>query len=138
MTNLRALSENNLSAAGLRVGLSPDAAGNAEVGHLNIGAGRIVQTDVSRIAESIKNGGFFENIVLKNAFARARANDSAVHLIGLLSDGDVHANRKSVRAAANGEERKHQRRFRSRDFRRTRRAAAHSGYLRRSARNQNR
>jgi 2,3-bisphosphoglycerate-independent phosphoglycerate mutase len=81
----------NLSAAGLRVGLSPDTAGNAEVGHLNIGAGRIVQTDVSRIAESIKNGSFFDNTVLKNAFARARANDSAVHLIGLLSDGDVHA-----------------------------------------------
>ena len=81
----------NLSASGARVGLTPDAAGNAEVGHLNLGAGRIVKTEVSRIAEAVKSGKFFENPALKKAFAVARTNNSAVHLIGLLSDGEVHA-----------------------------------------------
>jgi 2,3-bisphosphoglycerate-independent phosphoglycerate mutase len=80
-----------LAASGLRVGLPPDAAGSSEVGHLNIGAGRIVQTDVATISNQIKSGAFFENSVLKNAFTKARAYNSAVHLIGLLSDGDVHA-----------------------------------------------
>lgn len=80
-----------LFASGLRVGLTPDTPGSSEVGHLNIGAGRIVQTDVSRISEAIKNGKFFENPVLKKAFGTAKANDSAVHLIGMLSDGEVHS-----------------------------------------------
>ena len=80
-----------LVASGLRVGLTTDAPGNSEVGHLNIGAGRIVQTDVSRISTSLKSGNFFENKVLKEAFAKAKINNSAVHLVGLLSDGDVHA-----------------------------------------------
>ncbi|MCU1288976.1 MAG: 2,3-bisphosphoglycerate-independent phosphoglycerate mutase [Acidobacteria bacterium] len=81
----------NLSAAGLRVGLTPDSAGNPEVGHLNLGAGRIVQTDVSRISEALRSGDFFENQALKKAFAKAAANNSSVHLIGLLSDGDAHS-----------------------------------------------
>jgi 2,3-bisphosphoglycerate-independent phosphoglycerate mutase len=81
----------NLSASGTRVGLRADSAGNSEVGHLNIGAGRIVQTDVSRIADAIKTEKFFENPVLKEAFARAKAKNSSVHLIGLLSDGEVHS-----------------------------------------------
>ena len=83
--------QTNLSAAGLRVGLTPEASGNAEVGHLNIGAGRIVQTDVSRISDALKSSRFFDNQVLKNAFAKAKANNSAVHLIGLVSDGEVHS-----------------------------------------------
>ena len=81
----------NLSAAGLRVGLTPDAAGNSEVGHLNLGAGRIVQTDVSRISAAIKSGKFFENRTLKDAFGKAATNNSSVHFIGLLSDGDAHS-----------------------------------------------
>ncbi|MDQ6787017.1 MAG: 2,3-bisphosphoglycerate-independent phosphoglycerate mutase [Acidobacteriota bacterium] len=85
-----------LAAAGLRVGLTADAVGNSEVGHLNIGAGRIVQTDVAAISNAIKSGSFFENKVLKDAFAKAKANNSAVHLIGLLSDGDVHSSPASV------------------------------------------
>jgi 2,3-bisphosphoglycerate-independent phosphoglycerate mutase len=85
-----------LAAAGKRVGLSPDAPGSSEVGHLNIGAGRIVQTDVSRIAAAVKSGKFFENAVLKNAFAKARAADSAVHLIGLLSDAEVHSSPENL------------------------------------------
>ncbi len=80
-----------LSAAGMRVGLVPDAAGNSEVGHLNIGAGRIVKTDVSRIENAIKSGAFFENPVLKRVFAKAQRNDSAVHLIGIWNDGGVHS-----------------------------------------------
>jgi len=80
-----------LAASGSRVGLTPDAAGNSEVGHLNIGAGRIVQTDVANISNAIKTGEFFENKALKDAFAKAKAGNSAVHLIGLLSDGDIHS-----------------------------------------------
>ena len=80
-----------LAASGLRVGLPADAAGSSEVGHLNIGAGRIVQTDVANVSNAVKTGKFFENEVLKNAFTKARAYNSAVHLVGLLSDGDVHA-----------------------------------------------
>ncbi len=85
-----------LSASGLRVGLTPDAAGSSEVGHLNIGAGRIVQTDISRISNAVKSGKFFENPVLKEAFNKAKTNNSAVHLIGLLSDGDVHSSPNSL------------------------------------------
>jgi len=85
-----------LAASGTRIGLAADAPGNSEVGHLNIGAGRIVQTDVSRIAEAVKTGRFFENAVLKNAFAGARERDSAVHLIGLLSDAEVHSSPETL------------------------------------------
>ena len=85
-----------LAASGLRVGLTADAPGSSEVGHLNIGAGRIVQTDVSRISDAIKTGRFFENAVLKNAFAKARDNDSAVHLIGLLSDAEIHSSPENL------------------------------------------
>jgi 2,3-bisphosphoglycerate-independent phosphoglycerate mutase len=85
-----------LAASGKRVGLAADVPGSSEVGHLNIGAGRIVQTDVSRISEAIKSGRFFENAVLKNAFAKAKANNSAIHLIGLLSDGEVHSSSETL------------------------------------------
>lgn len=85
-----------LAASGLRVGLTPDMPGNSEVGHLNIGAGRIVQTDVARISNAVKTRKFFENKVLKEAFAKAKANNSAVHLIGLLSDGDIHSSPENL------------------------------------------
>jgi 2,3-bisphosphoglycerate-independent phosphoglycerate mutase len=85
-----------LAASGKRVGLTADAPGSSEVGHLSLGAGRIVQTDVSRISDAIKSGRFFENAALKNAFATARANDSAVHLIGLLSDGEIHSSPENL------------------------------------------
>jgi 2,3-bisphosphoglycerate-independent phosphoglycerate mutase len=80
-----------LSAAGLRVGMKPDTTGSAEIGHLNIGAGRIVQADSARITNVIRSGEFFENRVLKKAFETASAGNSRVHLIGLLSDGDIHS-----------------------------------------------
>lgn len=85
-----------LSASGLRVGLKPDSSGSSEVGHLNIGAGRIVETDVAKISTALKTGAFFENRVLKDAFAKARANDSAVHLVGLLSDGEIHSSSENL------------------------------------------
>lgn len=66
-----------LAASGLRVGLMPDAPGSSDVGHLNIGAGRIVQTDVAAISKAIKTGDFFENEVLKRAFVKSRANNSS-------------------------------------------------------------
>ena len=85
-----------LAAAGLRVGLMPDAPGNSEVGHLNIGAGRVVQTDVSRISQAIKTGKFFKNSVIKKALEKAKENNSAVHLIGLLSDGEIHSSPETL------------------------------------------
>ena len=80
-----------LSAAGLRVGLTIDSPGSSEVGHLNLGAGRIVQTDIAKISNAVRTGAFLENPVLKKAFGKARAANSSVHLIGLLSDGDIHS-----------------------------------------------
>ena len=85
-----------LSAAGLRVGLMPDAPGSSEVGHLNIGAGRIVQTDIAKISKAVRSGDFLENPVLKSAFAKARTHNSAVHLIGLLSDADLHSSPENL------------------------------------------
>lgn len=87
-----------LEASGLRVGLTPDTAGSSEVGHLNIGAGRIVQTDVARISNAVRTGKFFENKVLKEAFGKAKQANSAVHLIGLLSDGDVNSSLETLYA----------------------------------------
>lgn len=88
--------QTTLVASGLRVGLTPDAPGSSEVGHLNIGAGRIVQTDISRISQAVKSGKFFENKILKDAFAFAKANNSSVHLIGLLSDGEIHSSPENL------------------------------------------
>jgi len=80
-----------LSAAGMRVGMKPDTAGSAEIGHLNIGAGRIVQADATRISNAIRSGEFFENAVLKAAFGKAKESNSPVHMIALLSDSDIHS-----------------------------------------------
>ncbi len=80
-----------LGAAGEAVGLPPGQMGNSEVGHLNLGAGRIVLQDLSRISRSIEEGTFFENPVLREAVQRARRSAGSIHLIGLLSDGGVHS-----------------------------------------------
>ncbi len=80
-----------LAASGSRVGLSPESPGNSEIGHLNLGTGRVVQTARAQILETIRSGKFFDNNVLKNAFAKARKNESAVHFIGMISDGNVHS-----------------------------------------------
>jgi 2,3-bisphosphoglycerate-independent phosphoglycerate mutase len=78
-----------LEAAGEAVGLPAGQMGNSEVGHLNLGAGRIVYQDLTRISLAIANGSFFANPVLREAMEKARS--SALHLMGLVSDGGVHS-----------------------------------------------
>lgn len=73
------------------VGLPEGQMGNSEVGHLNIGAGRIVYQDFTRINRDIESGDFFENQTLKNTYTKARSNNSRLHLMGLVSDGGVHS-----------------------------------------------
>ncbi|MCE4955822.1 2,3-bisphosphoglycerate-independent phosphoglycerate mutase [Macrococcoides caseolyticum] len=80
-----------LKACGLDVGLPEGQMGNSEVGHLNIGAGRIVYQSLTRINKSIQDGDFFTNDVLLNAMKHVKEHDSALHLMGLLSDGGVHS-----------------------------------------------
>ena len=82
---------NELKASGLDVGLPEGQMGNSEVGHLNIGAGRIVYQSLTRINKSIEDGDFFENSVLKETMAHVVKEDKALHLMGLLSDGGVHS-----------------------------------------------
>ena len=78
-------------ASGMAVGLPEGQMGNSEVGHLNMGAGRIVYQELTRITKEIQDGGFFKNEALLKAVANVKANDSALHLFGLLSDGGVHS-----------------------------------------------
>ena len=80
-----------LRASGEAVGLPEGQMGNSEVGHLNIGAGRIVYQDLTRINLAIRDGSFFKNPVLKEAFSRAKETGGKVHLLGLVSDGGVHS-----------------------------------------------
>ncbi|MGF6375790.1 2,3-bisphosphoglycerate-independent phosphoglycerate mutase [Clostridiales Family XIII bacterium PM5-7] len=80
-----------LDACGLAVGLPEGQMGNSEVGHLNIGAGRIVYQELTRISKSIEDGDFFQNPALIHAMDHAASNNSALHLLGLLSDGGVHS-----------------------------------------------
>ena len=78
-------------ASGRAVGLPDGQMGNSEVGHLNIGAGRIVYQELTRITKSIEDGDFFENPALMDAVEHCKKNNSALHLYGLLSDGGVHS-----------------------------------------------
>jgi 2,3-bisphosphoglycerate-independent phosphoglycerate mutase len=80
-----------LAASGLDVGLPEGQMGNSEVGHLNFGAGRIVYQEITRIDKAIKDGSFFENKVLLEAMNKVKENNSALHLMGLVSDGGVHS-----------------------------------------------
>lgn len=80
-----------LEASGEWVGLPAGQMGNSEVGHLNIGAGRIVYQELTRINKAIVDGSFFENEVLKKAMQHSIREGSALHLIGLVSDGGVHS-----------------------------------------------
>lgn len=79
------------NASGLAVGLPDGQMGNSEVGHMNIGAGRIIYQDLTRITKSIEDGDFFENKALLAAMDNCKKNDSDLHLWGLLSDGGVHS-----------------------------------------------
>jgi 2,3-bisphosphoglycerate-independent phosphoglycerate mutase len=80
-----------LTASGEAVGLPDGQMGNSEVGHLNIGAGRIVYQNLTRIHKSIKDGDFFENGAFLDAVLNAKENGKALHVCGLLSDGGVHS-----------------------------------------------
>ncbi|WP_332648666.1 2,3-bisphosphoglycerate-independent phosphoglycerate mutase [Lysinibacillus sp. 54212] len=80
-----------LTASGEAVGLPDGQMGNSEVGHLNIGAGRIVYQSLTRIHKSIRDGDFFRNEQFLAAVEHAKANNSKLHLMGLLSDGGVHS-----------------------------------------------
>ena len=79
------------AASGLAVGLPDGQMGNSEVGHMNIGAGRIIYQDLTRITKAIADGDFFKNKVLISAIENCKKNDSDLHLWGLLSDGGVHS-----------------------------------------------
>ena len=79
------------NASGLAVGLPDGQMGNSEVGHMNMGAGRIVYQELTRITKEIQDGDFFQNEALLAAMKNAKENDSAIHFMGLLSDGGVHS-----------------------------------------------
>ena len=79
-----------INASGRRVGLPEGQMGNSEVGHLNIGAGRVVYQDITRIDKAIEEGEFFKNDAFKTAMERL-TDDNALHLVGLLSNGGVHS-----------------------------------------------
>jgi len=87
-----------LSASGRDVGLPDGQMGNSEVGHLTIGAGRVVRQDLVRIHDAIEDGSFLENEALVAAFARARERGGNVHLLGLVSYGGVHSHIDHLRA----------------------------------------
>ena len=87
-----------LEASGPAVGLPPGQMGNSEVGHLNIGAGRVVYQDLTRISKAIADGDFFANRVLKQACAKAAGRGSRLHLMGLVSGGGVHSDMGHLKA----------------------------------------
>ncbi|MCI6496386.1 MAG: 2,3-bisphosphoglycerate-independent phosphoglycerate mutase [Anaeromassilibacillus sp.] len=80
-----------IGASGMDVGLPDGQMGNSEVGHTNIGAGRVVYQELTRITKSIQDGDFFQNEALCNAIDNAVKNGTALHIMGLLSDGGVHS-----------------------------------------------
>lgn len=80
-----------LAASGLEVGLPKGQMGNSEVGHLNIGAGRVIYQELTRITKEIEEGNFFKNETLNLAMDSAKEKGTALHLLGLLSDGGVHS-----------------------------------------------
>ena len=80
-----------IGASGMDVGLPDGQMGNSEVGHTNIGAGRIVYQELTRITKTMQEGGFAKNEAFTAAIENCRKNGSALHLMGLLSDGGVHS-----------------------------------------------
>lgn len=87
-----------IEASGEYVGLSSGQMGNSEVGHLNLGAGRVVFQDLTKIDNSIKSGEFFENVALCDAVDFAKNNGSTLHIMGLCSDGGVHSHTRHLKA----------------------------------------
>jgi 2,3-bisphosphoglycerate-independent phosphoglycerate mutase len=95
---LKTYPNSTLEASGEAVGLPAGQMGNSEVGHMNLGAGRVVYQELGRIHKSIADGDFFNNPILTNAFEYARQNNKQVHFMGLVSDGGVHAHTNHLRA----------------------------------------
>jgi 2,3-bisphosphoglycerate-independent phosphoglycerate mutase len=87
-----------LKTSGLSVGLPEGQMGNSEVGHTNLGAGRIVYQDLVRINRAVEDGSFFQNPVLIEAMRRAKSSSGTVHFMGLLSDGGVHSHEEHLHA----------------------------------------
>ncbi|WP_115865164.1 2,3-bisphosphoglycerate-independent phosphoglycerate mutase [Halorussus litoreus] len=87
-----------LTVSGRRVGLPEGQMGNSEVGHLNIGAGRVVKQEYTRITDAIANGELGDNEAIDGAFEHAQANDGTVHFLGLVSEGGVHSDQKHLYA----------------------------------------
>ena len=85
-----------LTTFGEKVGLPEGQMGNSEVGHLNIGAGRVVYQELTRINKEIRSGDFFENKILLDAFKKAKEPGRKLHLMGLLSDGGVHSSKEHL------------------------------------------
>ena len=88
---LKTCPNTRIGASGMDVGLPEGQMGNSEVGHTNIGAGRIVYQELTRITKSIQDGDFFENEAFMNAVTNCQWNDSTLHIFGLMSDGGVHS-----------------------------------------------
>ena len=84
------------NASGMAVGLPEGQMGNSEVGHLNMGAGRIVYQELTKITKSIQDGDFFENKALVEACRNAKENNTALHMMGLVSDGGVHSHNEHI------------------------------------------
>ena len=87
-----------ISSSGGNVGLPDGQMGNSEVGHMNLGAGRVVYQDFTRITKSIKDGDFFENPALCQAVDSAVSSEKAIHIMGLMSPGGVHSHDDHINA----------------------------------------
>ncbi len=87
-----------IKASGAEVGLPAGQMGNSEVGHLNIGSGRVVYQEYTRVSRAVRTGSFFTNCMLTEAVEKARENNSAVHIMGLLSSGGVHSHEDHIHA----------------------------------------
>ncbi len=87
-----------IHGSGAEVGLPSEQMGNSEVGHLNLGAGRVVYQEFTRVSRSVKTGSFFSNQTLVDAADLARENGSALHILGLLSPGGVHSHEDHIHA----------------------------------------
>jgi 2,3-bisphosphoglycerate-independent phosphoglycerate mutase len=95
---LRAYPNARLSMSGADVGLPEGQMGNSEVGHMILGAGRIVYQDLTLIHKDIDEGGFFKNRTLLDAFKKTRERGGRLHLLGLLGDGGVHSHQRHLEA----------------------------------------
>ncbi|TWH76101.1 phosphoglycerate mutase [Azomonas agilis] len=89
-----------ISGSGMDVGLPDGQMGNSEVGHMNLGAGRVVYQDLTRVTKAIRDGEFFDNPVLTQTVDKAVSTGKAVHILGLLSDGGVHSHQDHLMAMA--------------------------------------